>query len=57
MRALMSYQIAQLTESPITHFTGVTALITMDALMYFQSALVKVRLTTHITNIRGLAIM
>jgi hypothetical protein len=29
----------------------------MDALMSYQSALVRVRLTTHITNIRGLVIM
>jgi len=39
MYLLMSYQIAPLTEGPITHITSIRALTTMYALMFYETAL------------------
>jgi hypothetical protein len=57
MYALMSYQMALVTEFPITYITNMTALTSMYALMSYQMALVTECPITHITNMRALTSM
>ena len=54
MYVLMSYKSGLLTECLITYFTGLGVISNMYAYMLYQTTLVTVRLTTHITNIRAL---
>ena len=57
MYALMSYQIALLTECLITQITGISTLTTMYAMMCYLIAPTNERFITHITNIRALTRM
>ena len=57
MYALMSYQIALLTERLVTRITSIRALTSMYALMSYQIALSTERLITHFTGIRTLTTM
>jgi hypothetical protein len=50
MYALMSYQMALMTECHITHRTGIWALTTMYALMSYQMTLFTECLVTHFTQ-------
>ena len=49
MYALMSYQIALVSEFLFTHITRIWALTAMYALMYYQFALYIECLITHVT--------